>query len=207
MKRLLRHCHPIYSSGCRDKPHQPRCGLNLTPSRRYHQTTVTTLTVVGRSQLLARWPRTHSRILSVIQRAARTVSGIYLKRTCSRVTSASSALAVLNDYALYKYTHALTHSLTHSLTVSYRNCGAAVDHRAESPHAAGSLPAINVDTGRRRRRLQDASCISFDVQTLDDPRDGEGLRRRSGDGTKSKFTPPRQTRQNCLVCVVSASAV
>ena len=33
--------------------------------------------------------------------------------TCSRVTSASSALGVLNDYALYKSTHALTHSLTH----------------------------------------------------------------------------------------------
>ena len=43
--------------------------------------------------------------------------GVYLKRTCSRVTSASSALGVLNDYALYKSTHALTHSLTH---VQYR---------------------------------------------------------------------------------------
>jgi len=29
-----------------------------------------------------------------------TVLGVYLKRTCSRVTSASSALGVLNDYAL-----------------------------------------------------------------------------------------------------------
>jgi len=55
------------------------------------------------------------------------------------------------------------------------------DHRAESPHAAGSLPAINVDTARRRRRLQDASCISFDVQTLDDSQDEEWLRRQSGD--------------------------
>ena len=34
--------------------------------------------------------------------------GVYLKRTCSRVTSASSALGVLNDYALYKSTHSLT---------------------------------------------------------------------------------------------------
>ena len=32
-----------------------------------------------------------------------------LKRTCSRVTSASSALGVLNNYALYKSTHSLTH--------------------------------------------------------------------------------------------------
>ena len=47
-----------------------------------------------------------------IQRAAQTVLGVYLKRTCSRVTSASSALGVLNDYVLYISTHALTHSLT-----------------------------------------------------------------------------------------------
>ena len=41
-----------------------------------------------------------------------------LKRTCSRVTSASSALGVFNDYALYKSTHSLTHSLTHTTDVS-----------------------------------------------------------------------------------------
>jgi len=40
-------------------------------------------------------------------RAAQTVLGVYIKRTCSRVTSASSALGVHNDYALYKSTHAL----------------------------------------------------------------------------------------------------
>jgi len=59
-----------------------------------------TLTAVGCSQLLARWPRTHSRILSGIQQAAQTVLGVYLKRTCSHVTSESSTLGVLNDYAL-----------------------------------------------------------------------------------------------------------
>jgi len=68
-----------------------------------------THTTVGRSQLLARWPGTHSRILSGTQRAAQTVLGVHLKRTCSRVTSASSALGVFNDYALYKSTHSLTH--------------------------------------------------------------------------------------------------
>jgi len=71
-----------------------------------------TLTAVGRSQLLTRWPGTHSRILPGIQRAAQTVLGVYLQRTCSRVTSASSALGVVNDYALYKSTHSLSHSLT-----------------------------------------------------------------------------------------------
>jgi len=70
-----------------------------------------TLTAIGRSQLLAQWPGTHSLILSGIQRAAQTVLCVYLKRTCSRVTSASSTLRVLNDYALYKSTHSLTHSL------------------------------------------------------------------------------------------------
>ena len=69
-----------------------------------------TFTAVERSQLLARWPGTHSRILSGIQRAAQTVLGVYLKRTCSRATSASSALGVLNDNVLYKSTHSLTHS-------------------------------------------------------------------------------------------------
>jgi len=35
-----------------------------------------------------------------------------IKRTCSCVTSASSALGVLNDYAQYKSTHSLIHSFT-----------------------------------------------------------------------------------------------
>jgi len=39
-------------------------------------------------------------LLSIgIQRAAQTVLGVYLKHTCSRDTSASSALGVLDDYA------------------------------------------------------------------------------------------------------------
>ena len=37
-----------------------------------------------------------------------TVLGVYLKRTCSRDSSASSALGVLNGYALYKSTHSLS---------------------------------------------------------------------------------------------------
>jgi len=41
-----------------------------------------------------------------MQRSAQTVSGVYLKLSCSRV-SASSALGVFNDYALYKSTHSL----------------------------------------------------------------------------------------------------
>ena len=60
-----------------------------------------TLTAVGRSQLLARWPGTHSRILFGIQRAAQTVLDVYLKCSCSRITSASSALGVLDDYVFF----------------------------------------------------------------------------------------------------------
>jgi len=69
-----------------------------------------TLTAVGRSQLLAKWPGTLTQIISGILRAAQTVLGTYLKCTCSRDTSASRAIGVLNDYALYKSMH--SHSLT-----------------------------------------------------------------------------------------------
>ena len=88
-----------------------RGGICVPPTVTYlpYRVSGSTLTAVGRFQLLARWPGTHSRILSGIQRATQTVSVVYLKRTCSRVTSAS-ALGVLDDYALYKSTHSLTHS-------------------------------------------------------------------------------------------------
>jgi len=67
---------------------------------------------IGRSQLQAQWPGTLSRILSGIHRAAQTVLGIYLKRTCSCITSASNTLGVLNDYALYKSMQSLTQCYT-----------------------------------------------------------------------------------------------
>ena len=102
-----------------------RAGVCVPPTVTYlpYRVSGSTLTAVGRSQSLARWPGTHSRILTNgIQRAAQTVLGVYLKRTCSRVTSASSALAVLDDYA--RYTNPRTHSLTHSLVlrITARRC-------------------------------------------------------------------------------------
>ena len=54
-----------------------------------------------------------SQILSGIQQAAQTVLRVYLKRTCSRITTVSSILGVLNDYALYKSTHSLTWAWIH----------------------------------------------------------------------------------------------
>jgi len=95
-----------------------------------------TLTAVGRSQLLARWPGTHSRISPGIYRAAQTVLGVYLKRTCLRVTSASCALGLLNDYALYNSTHALTHSL--------KKIGRMACHNVFRVHG----------TGRRRQTMK-----------------------------------------------------
>ena len=90
-----------------------RDGICVPPTVTYLQYRVSgsKITTVGRSRLLVRWLGTHCRILSGIQRAAQAVLGIYLKRTRSRDTSASSALGVLNDYALYKSTHSLTHSI------------------------------------------------------------------------------------------------
>jgi len=49
-------------------------------------------------------------VLSGIQRAAQTVLGVYSKRTCSRHTSASSALGALNERHCAIQIHALTHS-------------------------------------------------------------------------------------------------
>jgi len=109
--------HAACSCSASRFPVLTRAGICVPPTVTYlpYRVSGSTLTAVGSSQLLARWPGTHSRILSGIQRAAQTVLGVSLKRTCSRDTSASSALGVLNDYALYKSTHAHTHSLCWTL--------------------------------------------------------------------------------------------
>ena len=57
-------------------------GVVLAQGANVYDVSRLTLTVIGRSQLLARWPGTHSRISSWIQRAAQTVLGVSLKRTC-----------------------------------------------------------------------------------------------------------------------------
>jgi len=88
-----------------------RAGICVPPTVTYltYRVSGSTLTAVGRSQLLARRPGTHSRILSGMQRAAQTVLGVYVKRACSRVTSASSALGCLT---IMRCTNPRTHSLT-----------------------------------------------------------------------------------------------
>ena len=111
------HRIEICRSTASRSPVLTRGGICVPPTVIYlpYHVSSSTLTAVGCSQLLAQWPGTLYRILSAgIQRAAQIVLGIYLKRTCSRVTGASSALGVLNDYALHKSMYSLTHSLTHS---------------------------------------------------------------------------------------------
>ena len=96
--------HRICLSTASRSPVLTRGGICVPPTVTYlpYRVSGSTLTAVGHSQLLARWPGTLSRILSAIQRAAQTVLGVYLEHTSLRITSASSALGVLNDYALYK---------------------------------------------------------------------------------------------------------
>ena len=80
---LSEHCIPVSSANTRRH-------LRFAVTYLLCRVSGSTLTAVGRSQLLARWPGTHSRILSGIQRASQTVLGVYLKRTCSRVTGGGS---------------------------------------------------------------------------------------------------------------------
>jgi len=82
--------HCICRSTASRSPMLTRGGICIPPTVTYlpFRVSDSTLTVVGSSLLLARWPGTHFQILSRIQRAAQTVLGIHTKRTSSQVTSA-----------------------------------------------------------------------------------------------------------------------
>ena len=136
-----------------------RGGICVPPTVTYLPYCVSgsTLTAVGCSRLLDRWPGTHSRILSGTTRTAQTVLGVYLKRTCSRDTSASSALGVLNDYALYKSTHSLTHSLTQTARIvqqHHDHCHHPHTHNTASPCSQHIAPVHNFYQRRLRMRVQ-----------------------------------------------------
>ena len=117
-----------------------RGGICVPPTVTYlpYRVSRSTLTAVGRSRLLDRWPGTHSRILSGITRTAQTVLGVYLKRTCTRDTSASSALGVLNDNALYKSTHSLTQT-ARIVQQHHDHCHHPHTYNTESPCSHTSL--------------------------------------------------------------------
>ena len=77
-----------------------------------------------------------------LPRAAQTGLGVYLKRTRSRVTSTSSALGVLNDYALYESTHSLTDA--HSPVVLLSQSSRDADARDQETRASRRI--VNVVT-------------------------------------------------------------
>jgi len=102
---VLEHCIPVSSADMRR--HLPSANRHLLAVPRFP------LNTYGRRAFSVAGPMTWNSLpdfIHGIQRAAQTVLGVYLKRTCSRDTSASSALEVFNDYALYESTHSLTHS-------------------------------------------------------------------------------------------------
>jgi len=110
---LSEHCIPVSSVDTRRHLRSANRHLLAVPRFR--------LNTYGRRVLSFAGPMAWNSLpdfIDGIQRAAQTVLGVYLKRLCSRVTSASSALGVLNDYALYKSTRALTHSLTAPVKLS-----------------------------------------------------------------------------------------
>jgi len=87
-------------------------------------------------------------------RASQTVLGVYLKRrpTCSRVTSASSALAVLNELglcALYKSTHSLTHCWSlFQLYPSFIQLGSGLPPAASGPATRAYQFTFGIDSIR-----------------------------------------------------------
>ena len=88
-------------------------------------------------------------------------SSVYLKRTCPRVTSAFSALRVLNDYALYKSTHSLTHSITHSQRDGYTTTtSTALAQRREVIRPTGVVVGASflLDDGDGRVLFADVLC-------------------------------------------------
>jgi len=99
---LSEHCIPVSSAGTRR--HLRSANRHLLAIPRFR------LNTYGRRAFSVAGPMACNSLPDFIrvQRAAQTLLGVYLKWTCSRVTSASSALGVL-AYALYKSTHSLTH--------------------------------------------------------------------------------------------------
>ena len=95
---LSEHCIPVSSADTRRHLRSANRHLLAVPRFR--------LNTYGRRAFSVAGP-----ILSGIQRAAQTVLSVCLKRTCSCDISASSAFRVLNDNALYKFTHSLTDDL------------------------------------------------------------------------------------------------
>ena len=103
-----------------------RGGICVPPTVTYlpYRVSGSTLTAVRRSQLLARWPGTHSQNFIQDPTSSTDCLGVYLKRTCSCVTSACSAneQTDTNDCQLMHFVrlcaiqiHGYTNPCNHSL--------------------------------------------------------------------------------------------
>ena len=107
---LSEHCIPVSSADTRR--HLRSTNRHLLALPRFP------LNTYGRRAFSVAGPMAWNSLPDFIQRdptSSTDCLGVYLERSCSRVTSASSALAVLNDYAdnaPYKSTHSLTHIKT-----------------------------------------------------------------------------------------------
>ena len=99
---LSEHCIPASSADTWQHLRSANCHLLAEPRFR--------LNTYGRRGVLVAGPMAWNSLQFFRDPMSSTVLCVYLKRTCSRDTSAFSALGVLNDYALYKSTHSLTHS-------------------------------------------------------------------------------------------------
>jgi len=103
---LSEHCIPVSSADTRRHLRSANRHLHAVPRFR--------LNTYGRRAFSVAGPMAWNSIPDFIRDPTSSTDclGVYLKRTCSRVTSASSALGFLNDYALYKSTHSLGPPLT-----------------------------------------------------------------------------------------------
>jgi len=98
---LSEHCIPVSSA---DTRRHLRSAVAYLPYR----VSGSTLTAVGRSQLLARWPGTLSRILSRIQRAAQTFrrllkTYLFARYSCIQRIRGSKQLCAIQIHALTQY--------------------------------------------------------------------------------------------------------
>ena len=101
---LSEHCIPVTSADTRR--HLRSANRHLLAVPRFP------LNTYGRRAFSVAGPMAWNSLPDFVQRdPAQTVLGVYLTRTCSHFTSASSALAVLNDCALCKSTHSLRPSV------------------------------------------------------------------------------------------------
>ena len=106
---LSEHCIPVSSADTRR--HLRSANRHLLAVPRYR------LNTYGRRAFSVAGPMAWNSLPDFIRDPTSSTDCFrrLLKISCPRVTSASSALGVLNDFALYKSTHSLTHSLTAGL--------------------------------------------------------------------------------------------